>query len=250
MKASFAFGSLFLIWLLSATPAHADSVTINYDFRGGSSLVVPTIHTSLTFSATSVTPPSLTPGQVPQITATGQAFSESPFTVANSFVGQTTAGLGVYWTGTVSTPFGNFPATDIDGNEVDGLGPDEALHLTFTNFGLVDGVELNMAGFTLTNEPLSGGNEQARLFKNNVLIGTITMPNTITVPVFVDLSSFGITLDENDVFSIRVAGGSSDFAVMGVQLTANTVPEPGLSALLVAGLVGVGIRRARRRRAA
>lgn len=218
------FSTLGMLALLCAVPFSTQAaVEITYDFRDPNGpLINPPSFPSLVFSATNIDPALLNSNQVPTITATPQVLPGGIVNVINTTgVSQGFWGLGVSWSGGIQTPFGTIPVSDTSPGLVDEFGPNETLNLTFDNFGLVTDVQMTVASVSLV-----GLNDTVRITLNGAFVADFD-PGPSLGPTDIDLSALNIELTPGDIIGFTVPSSHDKYAVAGVTLNAEVIPEPG-----------------------
>ncbi|MCS6977504.1 MAG: PEP-CTERM sorting domain-containing protein [Gemmatales bacterium] len=251
-SASFRTGKVLLALAalaLTAGMASASPFTLTYDFAGGPGFNPPP------FGPTSISPAppfAINPTFSASSAATG-------FPAATTAVRQSASGLGV---STIQILPGVFTEALVADqlNQVDGygiisfvlfgipLGPNnlnpEILNLTFSETdGLVVNTRLTQIDLALFNN--TDPTPDFQILLNGTPIGLFDLASTI---VF----STPIPINNGDVLSFipltPVAASSNGFALRGLQIQADILPEPGTLALFGVGLLGVvGITLRRRK---
>lgn len=234
----------FLVAVLVVGKAAASPFTVTYDFTGGPGFNPPP------FAPTSIAP-------APPFLFS-PTFSASSTTVGNlplTAVRQSSFGLGVASIGTPALGFTEQTVTN-QLNQVDGygtistilgfpIGPNnlipEVLNLTFTETdGLVVNTRVTQISLDLFTD--IGPQNDFQILLNGTAIGTFGLASTImfTTP---------IAINNGDVLSfiplVPVAASSNGFALRGLQIQADILPEPGTLALFGLGAVGclLAVRR-------
>ncbi len=196
MKMLFTF--FLLIFLVFLSPTEVKALSINFDFSGNRQVA-----DSISFEDDI------------SVTATAQSFWFG--TWYNSLVTQSESGLGV-------------KSGLLDSGQIDGLGADERLILTFS-----EDVIINKAWFTMV-----GWNDEFSLSVNGVLLIEADIPGNGQFD-FTDLYAENRT---GKIFAFSVTDWNDDYKVMGVEIESEPVPLPGAVWLFASGLIGfAGIRR-------
>jgi hypothetical protein len=220
--------------------AAQNTVTFDYNFTGGISAAP-----SMNFTSPASTPPT---SPAPSILAT-------PSGGPSPFVTQSAVGLGVQ-SATSFGIFGNAYQGGIQAGVVDGVGflpansPSEHLILTITN------TNPNLTNFSLTGLALSyfniGGANDLQVSVNGGPATALNFPTLglgigTTLPVSIPIAFTGGTATLDFSALTPIITNSDAFALAGLTLQAEQVPEPA-SLLVWSAIGGLGFVGSRLRR--
>lgn len=196
MKMLFKFFLLLCLVFLSTTEVKA--LSINFDFSGDRQVAG-----SIAFEDDI------------SVTTTAQSYWFG--TWYDSLVTQSESGLGV-------------KSGLLDSGQIDGLGADERLILTFS-----EDVIINKAWFTM-----AGWNDEFRLSVDGSLLIEADIPGNGQF----DFTGLYSEDRAGNIFTFSVTDWNDDYKVMGIEIESEPVPIPGAVWLFASGLIGfAGIRR-------
>lgn len=246
----FGFVLCLVTGLMASTSQAGVISTFDFNFAGNGGNAVPgfsaasnpafnpAVNMTITASATApnIAATFLTPGI--------QVTSVNPY--------QTLSGLGVNWSGVVTTFFTgptNIPISDTDSNNIDNFGPSETLNLTFGAFapfiknGLITNIKFgNVDHFTGGASELLG-DDDIRVLINGVQVALLdpSPSGTVNFPT-------SLAIGAGDVLSFQgVNNANDDFTVLGLTVQAEVVPEPAsLAVWSVLSVVGLAAWRKRK----